>query len=230
MSRLQGFASAALILVTSFSANAEKLVRDKNDIKVFVSEEQGENIKRFRGVTIVPAKLSALTALLHDLESAHQWIHALESVDVIEPYSPDFKQYTSYSIISTPWPTQDRDNVVFNQTYQDSVSKVVTVTMQSKSDLMPKTKKYVRIPKFEGYWQFIPVSEAETKVVFSALSDPGGSVPSFIYNSMIEDAPYYTLLNLRKMMPLESEYTDKQYAYIEDFKEVKGHENDIESN
>lgn len=214
-SRLLFFALIVLCAGVSF-AEEEKLVVDKNEVKVYLSKDDGAKIKRFRGVTRVDASLTSLIALLHDLDSAPDWIHAVSSAEKIEPFSGNDKSYMSYITVNAPWPTKDRDSVVFNVTEQDPVSKVVTLRMQSKPTHLPAKNKYVRIPKFVGYWKLKPISTGKVEVTFSVLSDPGGNVPLFLYNTMITDTPYKTLINLRAMMPLGRRYVEKQYSYIKD--------------
>jgi hypothetical protein len=207
---------AILLLITVQAIAEEKLVKDKSDVKVYVETLENSEIKKFRGVTTVNSTVSALVALLHDVNNAPAWIYSVTHAEKIEPIAAENQQYHAYMVISAPWPTKDRDNLVENITTQDKTTGIVTVQMQAKPNLRPINKGYVRIPQFAGFWQFKPIAEGMVEVTFSALSDPGGSVPNFIYNTMITDTPFNTLVNLRKMMPLAQKYANTHYSYIND--------------
>lgn len=194
----------------------EKLVKDKSEVKVYVETLENSEIKKFRGVTTINSSLGALTALLHDVQNAPSWIYSVTYAEKIEPIAAENQQYLAYMQISAPWPTKDRDNLVENITTQDKSTGIVTMRMQAKPNLLPIKKGYVRIPQFTGFWQLKPLAEGMIEVTFSALSDPGGSVPNFIYNAMITDTPFNTLVNLRKMIPLAQKYTNTHYSYIND--------------
>ncbi|MGH8352275.1 MAG: START domain-containing protein, partial [Pseudomonas sp.] len=49
----------------------------------------------------------------------------------------------------------------------------------------------------EGLWKLVPMGGGEVEVTYQVHSEPGGSVPSWLANSFVVDAPYNTLAALR---------------------------------
>ena len=52
--------------------------------------------------------------------------------------------------------------------------------------------------KVEGFWSLTP-REGEIEVIYEVHSEPGGSVPAWLANSFVVDAPFNTLQGLRQL-------------------------------
>lgn len=64
--------------------------------------------------------------------------------------------------------------------------------------ICPRSEGVVRVAKVDGFWQFTAQGE-RVEVVYQVGSDPGGSVPAWLANSFVVDAPYNTLYKLRQL-------------------------------
>ena len=82
-----------LVLITAQVMAEEKLVKDKNEVKVYVETLENSEIKKFRGVTTINSSLGALTALLHDVQNAPSWIYSVTYAEKIEPIAAENQQY-----------------------------------------------------------------------------------------------------------------------------------------
>lgn len=193
------------------------LAKEDNDlgIKVFTRKIAGSDLKEFRGEMTISSTLTAPVALIEDVDSADEWMHNCGGVDAIE-YHRDRGEAVTYVITEAPWPVSDRDTVVHSQTNQDEASKVVTVSLIAQNDVMPVSDDYVRITKMNGFWSFTPAENGQIDVVYQVHAEPGGSIPSWLSNSIVVDTPYYTLKNMQKVIQ-DDDYQQAQRIYIQNY-------------
>ncbi len=50
----------------------------------------------------------------------------------------------------------------------------------------------------EGFWEMNPQPGGEVEVIYQVHTEPGGSVPSWLANKFVVEAPLNTLRNLRE--------------------------------
>jgi len=101
------------------------------------------------------------------------------------------------------FPVDDRDLIaLFDFTY-DSGTGIAKAIVTGNPDFAPNLEKSIRIPRLNGFWEFIPVGDTQTKVHYQVFSDPGGSLPVWIVNSMIVDDPFKSLRNMQSLVKLE---------------------------
>jgi hypothetical protein len=70
--------------------------------------------------------------------------------------------------------------------------------LNEEAEYLPLQQGFVRVSRVKGFWQLKPY-EGGVEVVYQVHSDPGGSVPAWLANSFVVDAPFNTLINLRKL-------------------------------
>ena len=66
------------------------------------------------------------------------------------------------------------------------------------ADYLPEEEGYVRVAKVEGLWKLTPKGPGQTEITYQVQTEPGGSVPSWLANSFVVDAPFNTLKGLRE--------------------------------
>ena len=54
-----------------------------------------------------------------------------------------------------------------------------------------------------GFWSFTPVDNGKILVRYQVHAEPGGSLPSWLANSVVVDTPYYTMANMVEMLKKE---------------------------
>lgn len=69
--------------------------------------------------------------------------------------------------------------------------------MRAEPDYLPAVEGYVRVTRVDGFWQFTPLDD-KTEVTYQVHMDPGGSVPSWLANKFVVEAPFNTLRALRE--------------------------------
>lgn len=92
---------------------------------------------------------------------------------------------------------QPRDLILQVTTTRDADGSV-TRALHGVADYLPLQQGFVRVSKVEGFWNLTP-REDEIEVVYQVHSEPGGSVPAWLANSFVVDAPFNTLQGLRQL-------------------------------
>ncbi|MGR6779115.1 START domain-containing protein [Moritella viscosa] len=197
-----------LLLMTMFFSTTSVLASEwelekydeENDIKVYTRLKPNSNsdFKEFKATTHIKSRITPFIALLNNADLACEWMYNCIEFKFIDEASATKK--TSYSINNAPWPVTDRDFVIDSETQQDKDSYAVTITLSSASDKVANDDNYVRVKDLQGKWQFIPLDNGIVEVTYQLFLDPAGSVPSMIATTTFVDTPYYTLLNLRKII------------------------------
>jgi hypothetical protein len=178
------------------SAQAEdwKVAKNEEGIKVSLSEYPGSQYKAYQGVAIIKASMSKLRALQEDVAAACAWIHECKLQKILK--SEGDKTWT-YSQFNTPWPVTPRDSVL-KVTTVEGADGSVTRELEGDPKYIPEEKGFVRVAQVEGFWKFVPKGANLTEVTYQVHTEPGGSVPSWLANKFVVDAPFNTLKALKE--------------------------------
>ncbi len=201
----------------SFTTQAEssdwELEKEEEDLqlKIYTREISGSNLKEFKGEMLVDTTLTTLAALMLDSQAAPKWMHQCEKFEVVEQI--DERNAITYFINGAPWPVSDRDAVVSSSMSQDPETLMMRIDVNAVTDHLPEDDDYVRIPHMTGFWAFTPVAEGKVQIVYQVHADPGGSLPSWLANSVVVDTPFYTMSNMVEMLKLEK-YQQAQIPFI----------------
>ncbi|MBD8121071.1 START domain-containing protein [Pseudomonas lutea] len=177
------------------SAQAEewKVAKNEEGIKVSLSEVPGSQCKAYQGVTTIKAGVGKLRALQEDVVAACAWIHECKLQKILK-HEGD-KTWT-YSQFNTPWPVTPRDSVL-KVTTVEGTDGSVTRKLEADPKYIPEEKGFVRVAQVDGFWKFVPKGDNLTEVTYQVHTEPGGSVPSWLANKFVVDAPFNTLKALK---------------------------------
>lgn len=182
-----------MALAGAVQAEDWQLAKDEDGIRVYLSEVAGSKYKAYRGVTTIKADIATLSALQEDLKGSCVWIHACAEQRLLKH---EGNQSWVYSRFKMPWPVAARDSIL-HVTTSETADGGVKRSMEGTPDYLPTDKDYVRVASLQGYWTFEPKAAGEVEVVYQVHTEPGGSVPSWLANSFVVDAPFKTLHDLR---------------------------------
>ena len=171
-----------------------RLVKDEAGIRVYLQQIPGSSFQAFRGVTRIRTDMPRLLALQDDVSAACAWIHACSEQRLLKH---EGNLSWAYSRFHTPWPVQPRDSILQVTTTRDADGRV-TRTLHGVADYLPLQPGFVRVSNVEGFWRLTPL-DGEIEVVYQVHSEPGGSVPAWLANSFVVDAPFNTLQGLREL-------------------------------
>lgn len=191
-----------LISVLSSAADWE-LQKDEEGVRVFTREIQIEQTSEdvnsvqmaFKGVVQVETSLEKLLDVMRDVPNFDKWLHNCYGPEIVEHQPNDTR--IVYQKTETPWPTDDRD-VLLKQWIEEKDGIHYLQMRNTEHASVPVSDDWVRVPYFDGYLSFRPVSETQVEVIYEAAFDSGGQIPAMIANMLIVDTPFNSLYNLRE--------------------------------
>ena len=194
--RIKVAALCALGLLAASAVQAEdwKLAKDEDGIKVFLSEVPGSRYKAYRGVATMKADIAVLRALQEDVTGSCAWIHECKEQKLLKSEGAQSWTYTRFN---TPWPVTPRDSVL-HVTSEVAADGSVTRILEGVPKYLPESDGYVRVTQVQGFWKLLPKAGGEVEVTYQVHTEPGGSVPSWLANSFVVDAPFNTLKAMRQ--------------------------------
>ncbi|MCY1284648.1 START domain protein [compost metagenome] len=194
--RIKVAALCALGLMAATAVQAEdwKLAKDEDGIKVFLSEVPGSRYKAYRGVVTMKADMATLRALQEDVVDSCAWIHECKEQKLLKSEGAHSWTYTRFN---TPWPVTPRDSVL-HVTSEVGADGSVTRVLEAVPDYLPEADGFVRVTEVQGFWKLVPKGAGEVEVTYQVHTEPGGSVPSWLANSFVVDAPFNTLKAMRQ--------------------------------
>lgn len=198
MGMLRGVSAACAVLVLAAAgAQAEewKLAKDEDGIQVYLNSVPGSKYKAYRGVTLIKADMASLRKLQEDVAGSCAWIHECREQKSLKAEGDKHWTYTRFS---TPWPVTPRDSVM-EVTTEEGADGSITRHLKGVPTYVPEEKGFVRVSKVEGIWKFTPKADGQVEALYQVHTEPGGSIPSWLANSFVVDAPYLTLEKLRAL-------------------------------
>ncbi|MBC9250562.1 hypothetical protein A9179_09780 [Pseudomonas alcaligenes] len=188
-------AACGLSLLASTLAHAEdwQLAKDEDGIRIYLSAVEGSKYKAYRGVTTIKSDVAKLRALQEDVQGSCAWIHACAEQSLLKHEGNQSWVYTRFEM---PWPVTARDSILHVVTVENADGSLVR-KLDGQPTFKPQDKDYVRVASLEGSWIFVPKGTGEVEVTYQVHTEPGGSVPSWLANSFVVDAPFNTLNALR---------------------------------
>lgn len=180
-------------------ANADgwKLAADSNDVRVWKRDVPDSPFVEFRAETTVKSSLAALVNLFYDLDAAPTWLDHTRRVAALRR-DDTIHEYVLLIETDMPWPIKDRDAVIQGRWWQEQGTMAVLMRARSV-DVHPVNPDYVR-NVIRSDWTFIPQGGGRVKVVMGGHVDPGGNLPTWAVNLLIQESPLATLGNLRKIV------------------------------
>ncbi|EKT4523579.1 START domain-containing protein [Pseudomonas putida] len=171
-----------------------QVAKDEDGIKVSLSEVPGSKYKAYQGVTVIKAPLAKVKALQEDVAGACKWIHECKAQKLLKQEGDQSWTYTQFN---TPWPVTPRDSILHVTTTQQADGSL-TRTLEGQPKYLPEEKGFVRVAQVQGFWKLVPKGDS-TEVTYQVHTEPGGSVPSWLANKFVVDAPFNTLKGLRTL-------------------------------
>jgi len=182
-------------VVFASAAHAEdwQTSKDEDGIKVSLSEVAGSKYKAYRGVTTIKAPIARIQALQEDVVGACSWIHECKSQKLLKHEGDKSWTYTQFK---APFPVTDRDSIL-EITTSKAADGTITRQLKEVPTYQPEVQGYVRVAQVDGYWKLVPKGDNLTEVTYQVHTEPGGSVPSWLANKFVVDAPFNTLKALK---------------------------------
>ena len=172
--------------------------KDKNGIKVFLSDIQGSSFKAVKAECTFTGTYAKLISLLTNVTHFKNWIYHNKASYVLRQNNP--LDFIYYSETSMPWPLSNRDVVIHLKINTDSLPKFLTISGNNDPHLFPAIPGIERVPHYKAVWKVTMPTAQTIHISYILEIDPGGSIPSWIANSYIDKGPYETFSNLSKQL------------------------------
>jgi hypothetical protein len=108
-----------------------------------------------------------------------------------------------HMVLDVPWPIKDRDVTAELMLLHDEEGRRLILTLIGKPELIPVSRKYVRVPSFDSSYTLHYGRGDGVHVTFESTLDPGGSIPPRVANYGITGMPLKTLTNMRRLVARE---------------------------
>ena len=185
-------------ILTSFGQYKWKLSKDKDGIRIYVSENPRSKFKSIKVECTFPGTFDKLIAVLTDVSHLKDWVYNTKTSYLIKKITPyDLYYYTETSI---PWPMSNRDAVVHLKIIKDTSQSFVKVSSTSENRLVPEKEGKVRIVYSLVNWYVTMPTTKTISIIYTFEADPGGSLPAWLANSFADKAPFESFKKLSEML------------------------------
>ena len=82
-----------------------------------------------------------------------------------------------------------------------------------KPDQKEQTEDVVRIRNLDIHYELTPVSNSKTQMSYRLHSDPGGAIPTWLVNMVVDNGPVNTVKGMREMLKSEK-YQNAKFAFL----------------
>ncbi|MCG8317007.1 MAG: START domain-containing protein [Pseudomonadales bacterium] len=192
------FLTLMCALGNAYSVEFDRLswrsVVDENDLTIFVAAVPGSSVQAFRAVAKIKAPHLEVASAITDVPSFEEWVYGARHAVTLKVEGN--KQWCYYEN-EIPWPYENRD-VVFIQDVVIHSDKELSIIMSSDSEFIENKENLTRVPKLSGAWHLLETTEQSTQLTYELFLHPGGSLPAWIVNMMLAEAPKNTLSNLQE--------------------------------
>lgn len=178
-------------------------IKEKNGIRMYTRDQDSSNFKCFRGETVFYASMEEISRYIGVANNFDQWDENIQDLSLLESHqSNHIKCYFSYR---TPWPLSNRDFCAELTVSYDSASHTrIVYAFPMKNDL-PERKGIIRIRNYWLRWTLTDRGDKSIDAVMEGYIDPGGLVPSWLYNMVIVKAPYDAMNGIKERVENERE-------------------------
>ncbi|PAV27298.1 lipid-binding protein [Tamilnaduibacter salinus] len=171
--------------------------QDSDGIVVETADLPGSDFQAFRASTTFDVPVSRVMAVMAHPQSCMKWVH---NCTAARNLSGTFRDRFAYSVNDMPWPVSDRDYVLHVLTRGEPGSGTVEVRMSAVKGHHPKQDGMVRVTKSDTLYRFTPVGNGQTRMTWVQHTEPNGSIPSWLVNSLLVDIPFQSVKALRDVV------------------------------
>jgi hypothetical protein len=192
-----------MLISTSWSADdGWKKIGESEGIAGYIRATTRSSVDEIKAVGIVEAPIAVVEAVMRDAKMMPEYMFMCKEAEVI--HTPEMKSERDilyiYNLTDMPFPVSDRDAVVRNVWSIDKSTGIIYSRAETVQTAYRQNKNVIRMPLSIIECTLIPEGEHKTKVIYQALGDPGGTLPSFLVNILTRDLGIKTIAGLRKVV------------------------------
>jgi hypothetical protein len=180
-------------------------IAEENGIVGYVRPTSRSSVDEIKAVGIIHAPLAAVEAVIRNVSLMPQYVFLCKESFLID--TPEMKSREDvtyfYNRMDLPFPASDRDVVMKARWSINKKTGVVHCRAENVPTGSMKGKDAIRIPLSLMECTLIPQGRDSTEVIYQALVDPGGELPSLIVNMLTREYGIKTIAGLREMVRKE---------------------------
>lgn len=188
-----------------------ELKRQSDGLNVYLRDAAGSEVKEIKIETTLDASLHAVVAVLKDVPVYEDWIYKCLDAHRLQPATNTSSLY--YCKVDFPWPMSDRDFIAKSRLRQDPASRTVYIDVKGQPDYQEEVEEVVRIRSLDIHYELTPLPGRKTKMSYRLHSDPGGAIPTWLVNLVVDNGPVNTVKGMREMLTSEK-YQNAQFAFL----------------
>jgi hypothetical protein len=173
-----------------------KFIKEKEGIKIYTKNCPNSSLKYTRGEATFRAPVEKVCALIANANNTDWWDKDIHGIKILGYEANRYIQY--YFTYTLPWPVCDRDLVAESRISTDPQTGIRTVIAKPIPNAVPDKPGLVRINNYWQKWIIRPLEHGEVHVTLEGFVDPGGSIPAWLYNLFLTEAPLKTIRLLRE--------------------------------
>lgn len=179
---------------------------NRHKIKVYVKNEEGQNIRSFRVISTIDASIETLARVQSDFDNYLRWYFATREIKFLRKVSD--REYIYYMVHDAPIGTPDRD-VVLRTVIEPMTAKKPYVFMRITAipDFMPVRPPFVRMVAENYTVKWTPIDKNTTLVESEGFINPGGNAPAWTVNFIQSKGPYANMMGMARQAKLP-QYTE----------------------
>ncbi|MCB0375234.1 MAG: lipid-binding protein [Sinomicrobium sp.] len=188
------------VLLLNFHKNHAQeweLKKDKNGIQIYTRQPEDARIKEYKAVVLVKTSVAEALKVITDGDNLWKWNYKTSDSKIVKTISET--EFVFWIKNDLPWPIKNRD-LLSRVTVLPQKDGAITVTIapETTHTFFPE-KNITRIRHFNGHWLLIPRGD-HVEITQQLYGDPGGTLPAWLVNALITNAPYRTFLNLKEIL------------------------------
>ena len=185
-----------LLTVIASAQGNWNLVKEEAGIKVYTKTESGSKYRAFKAEMQVSCKIENIVEVLKNTDNNNKWVVNCKTIKLLKTVDNDQYYYIETSL---PWPFENRD-MVYHFQYIDINSEQVKVFVTGIPEFIEPREGIVRMVKTNGYWLLTTTDTNKTAISYQMHVEPGGLIPAWLANPFIQNAPFSTFRELRKIV------------------------------
>lgn len=189
-----------------------ELRKDRRGIQVYTARVDGSKHRAVFSTMEINARPESVVALLLDLPNCRQWATMCRDARIEQSLSET--QSIVYGRNDIPFPVRDRDSYSHVSWLADRDTG--TIVMHSEAlpaDTYPQRKGVVRVDYARASWRIVPIGEGKLIIENYIHIDPNGQLPSWLTNTLIDNAPYKALRKMRSVLKT-GRYDQAKIAFL----------------
>ena len=186
-----------VLFLTSVHAQEWTLKKDRNGIKVFTRKLKSSKFREYKVVMQVKTTADKALATILDGDNLWKWNYKTSKSKTVKKISSHKRIIWMKNDFN--WPVLNRDNVSLLTVFENVNGSYRITIAPETSYKVSKEKNVIRVTNFKGYW-FINPKGNHVEITHQIYGDPKGRLPSWVLNSVLTAAPYYSFKNLKRLL------------------------------